>query len=432
MASDGSTIDYCLPEKLKNVCSCETIWVCGKSSDGQIVINERSAILNGVKHLTPIHEREIFPFGDKLKWIGAGDHFTIFVTRSNVVYGAGQNSCGQLGLDHCNGAKEITRISFFDHKHIVNISCGAFFSYFLEEIGNKQNLFVCGKNNRGQLGLGDEVKDQNVFPPRTVNLKFLEENDSIDKIVCGYESVLLLSKKGILYGCGSNGTYQIGAERMTARISTFTKCILPDLLHGEKVIDMSLGTSYSLLLTNLGNVYYNRVRGFEKIALSYTPFSKIHHGASAGFLKFGKGNSLYPGLACIGGSCPSEQPLNDYTYLVDQIPEEDEVIIIGGVTSFFFITKDYKVYCCGTNGWGELGLLNHHDYKTIVRHYEMEEIIKNTRKVSGNVVPTIVAGYSHTILYFRTEESRDYLRFFSNLERHVYNTTFLCDITFNF
>ncbi|KAL9653437.1 hypothetical protein ABK040_002072 [Willaertia magna] len=174
----------------------------------------------------------------------------------------------KIGLDHCNSLKGITRIPFFDHKHIVNISCGAYFSYFLEETENKQKLHVCGKNTSMVLGLGENTR-MSIYPPRTVDLKFLEENDTIDKIVCGYESVLLLTKKGIVYGCGSNTTTQLGIDRstFTGLISVFKKSTILGMTENEKIIDLSLGTSYALLLSNLGNVYKSSYEGFIKIGL---------------------------------------------------------------------------------------------------------------------------------------------------------------------
>ncbi|KAL9653463.1 hypothetical protein ABK040_002097 [Willaertia magna] len=413
-------------------CNSETIWVCGASTDGQLPINKKTDI----KYLTPIHERDIFPFGNKLKWIGAGDHFTIFVTRSNVVYGAGQNKYGQIGLDHCKYLQGITRVPFFDHKHIVNISCGAFFSFFLEEVGNKQNLFACGNNSKNPLGLGKR-EEKGIYPPQTVDLQFLEENDSIDKIVCGFESTLLLTRNGKIYGCGNNDSHQIGISSRNATM--FERSNLDKLLDGEKVIDMSLGTSYSLLLTNLGNIYTNGGSKYEltKIGLNLSPFEKIHCGASTGFVKVGKQNALHPRRILYLGriSLHNSILIEDRLHLINQIPEDEDIIITGGVTAFFFITKDYKVYCCGNDGRGELGIENQtvgHTKNNIVRHHKMEDIIRKTRSLNGNAIPTIVAGYSHTILYFRTEETRDYLRFFSNLERHVFNTTFLSDVTFNF
>ncbi|KAL9653449.1 hypothetical protein ABK040_002084 [Willaertia magna] len=416
-------MEYLSVEK-KALCSPETIWVCGKSSDGQLIIDNKDGTINS---LTPINEREIFPFGDKIKWIGAGDHFTIFVTRSNVVYGAGQNSSGQLGLDHCDNLQGITRIPFFDHKHIVNISCGAYFSYFLEEIQDKQYLYVCGKNNNNPLGLG-KIKESNVYPPRTVDLKFLGENDTIDKIVCGYESVLLLTKKGIVYGCGSNTTSQLGIKRgiMGGSISEFTKSTFMNWEEHEKIIDMSLGTSYSLLLSNLGNVYKNSHEGFKKIGSTFSPFEKIHFGSTNAFAKLAKENKHSGRIVTLSSL--------DTFELSEDIPETQEVISIAGVSAFFFITKEYQVYCSGYNSFYELGLPKDivKDSTAIVRHYEMEEIIKNTRNLNDNIIPTIVTGFSHTILYFKSKESRDYLRFFSNLERHVYNDTILTDVIFNF
>ncbi|KAL9643133.1 hypothetical protein ABK040_001624 [Willaertia magna] len=426
----------------------ETIWVCGKNTDEQLVIKtgrtfeekqEQDHIYSTevIERLTPIHEKKLFPFGDKLKWIGAGDHHTIFVTRSNVVYGAGQNSAGQLGLNHRDKINGIVRIPFFDHKHIVNIKCGAYFNFFLEEIGNKQNVYVCGKNNSYQLGLGETTED--VYPPKEIDLNFLDEDDSIEKFACGYESTLILTKKGFVFGCGNNGTGQLGGSSHQ-NVPYFTKSNF-QLLKDEKIIDLQLGTSYALFLTNFGNVYNNQDSGcYERVAKKTSPFCMIHFGASLSFLKTSLNNLEYPGklAAYHQTNFEKEIKIDENVSLLETLFDE-EIITIGGLTGFFFITKDYKVYCTGQNGYFELGLSNQvykpgREKKHFVRHYEMEDIIKNTIARNGNrkIIPTLVAGYSHTILYFSAEESRDYLRFFSNLERHSYCKTFLTDVTFPF
>lgn len=124
--------------------------VCGRNVDGQLLTPCKDTTFHSVSDILPVEVSEIFPYGDSLKWIGAGDHFTILVTKSNVVYAAGQNTSGQLGLDHNKVLTEkVVRVHFFDHKNIASISCGAYYTFFMEEIGDSQIVYVCGKNNSG-------------------------------------------------------------------------------------------------------------------------------------------------------------------------------------------------------------------------------------------------------------------------------------------
>ncbi|KAG2389312.1 hypothetical protein C9374_013872 [Naegleria lovaniensis] len=413
--------------------SPDTIWLFGKNQDGQLITDEgRSAVAdrtNNVK-ITPISEHQLFPYGDKLKWIGAGDHFTIFVTRSNVVYGAGQNTSGQLGLDHNRQLEEkIVRITFFDHKNIAYISCGAYFTYYLEEVGNSQIIYVCGKNTSGQLGLGERQRSR----------------DRIEKIVCGYESTLLLTKQGHLYGCGSNGTNQLGTFPGSEEdsISSFTHCIY-ELLPNEKIIDVSLGTSYVLILTDHGNVLTNNItqQPYTKIGTSLcAPFSKIHFGASICFLQISKNHpdhSLAGRVMSFTEEYASERALEEMFYSLDDktINSQDfDLESISGLTGFFFISKDYKVYCLGTNESNECGLdsLEIGSVTEPMRHLVLEDIITRTLSFSKqHMKPTIVCGYSHSILYFSSQETRDYRLFFGNLEKHASHRTALSDISFVF
>ncbi|KAF0980047.1 hypothetical protein FDP41_001200 [Naegleria fowleri] len=429
--------------------SPDTIWLFGKNQDGQLITDEgrsSSERLVNVK-ITPISEHQLFPYGDKLKWIGAGDHFTIFVTRSNVVYGAGQNTSGQLGLDHNRPLEEkIVRITFFDHKNIAYISCGAYFTYYLEEVGNSQIIYVCGKNTSGQLGLGERYRSRmEVYPPERLDTSFLRPGDRVEKIVCGYESTLLLTKQGCLYGCGSNGTNQLGTfpNNEEDSISSFTLCTYT-LLPNEKIIDVSLGTSYVLILTDHGNVLSNNIshQPYSKIGTLFcAPFSKIHFGASTCFLQISKNHpdlSLAGHVVTFSDEYGNGRALESQFHCMDYktINSDDfDLDSISGLTGFFFISKDYKVYCLGNNESNELGLDSSEvsSVTTPMRHLILEDIISRTLSFSKqNMKPTIVCGYSHSILYFSSQETRDYRLFFGNLEKHASHQTALCDLDFVF
>ena len=111
-----------------------------------------------------------------------------------------------------------------------------------------------------------------------------------------------------------------------------------------------------------------------------------------------------------------------------------DITTIVGLTGYFFISSDNRVFSLGTTSNGELGYKGG-NYHSPERNTVIETIISRTLANSNRgcaLVPTIVCGYSHTILYFSDVRSRNYLLFVGNLENHSHNYSHLCDISFVF
>src|SRR3990167_6822495 len=86
---------------------------------------------------------------------------TLILLMKREVFGCGYNGNGQLGLGHSTNQSKAVR-----NDRLVNIvaaSGGDCCSMFLDKDGN---LFTCGRNQYGQLGLGDKT-DRNI--PEKVN-----------------------------------------------------------------------------------------------------------------------------------------------------------------------------------------------------------------------------------------------------------------------
>src|SRR6201996_6603501 len=73
------------------------------------------------------------------------------------------------------------------------------FCFKIQEGGK---LIVCGENYYGQLGTGD---DENVFKP-----KIILEDPKIKKICCGGYHTILLKTNGEVHGAGRNEQGQLG------------------------------------------------------------------------------------------------------------------------------------------------------------------------------------------------------------------------------
>jgi alpha-tubulin suppressor-like RCC1 family protein len=96
-----------------------------------------------------------FPFqGEKVKEIVGGKSHTIALTHLNEVYVWGNNSKGQLGLDHNIRQYTPCKLNFPDSVGIKQVMCTGDYSMAITYLNE---VYVWEDNQYGQLGLGDNV-----------------------------------------------------------------------------------------------------------------------------------------------------------------------------------------------------------------------------------------------------------------------------------
>jgi len=77
------------------------------------------------------------------------------VLTKNGLFGCGKNNYGQLGLGDLGSRNTLTKINIDD---VLSFSCGLYHSV----IQTKTGVYSCGDNNDGQLGLGDSIPRKNL------------------------------------------------------------------------------------------------------------------------------------------------------------------------------------------------------------------------------------------------------------------------------
>ena len=113
----------------------------------------------------------------------------------------GSNSYGQLGIDEPTELKNSPCLVELPQKRISLINCGGNVSYVCAEDGT---VYSWGQGTFGQLGHG---KTQDRFKPEEVPFKV---NTRIIKVNAGMEHVVFLDVTGRLFVCGSNDKGQLG------------------------------------------------------------------------------------------------------------------------------------------------------------------------------------------------------------------------------
>jgi len=140
-----------------------------------------------------------------------GYNYSMILTK-NGLFATGKNNFGQLGLGDLNKRDSIELVKL---SNVINVSSGDYFTFAI----SKEGLYSTGSNENGELGLGD-YSDSTVF--KRVNFENI-----ILSIKCGSYFSLALTTDG-LYGCGLNNDNQLGL--FEHHYNTFNKIDISNLI----------------------------------------------------------------------------------------------------------------------------------------------------------------------------------------------------------
>lgn len=109
--------------------------------------------------------------------------------------------------------------------------------------------YAWGRNELGQLGLGDE---------RRRNCPTLVESMSGDKVVdaaLGRNHTLVLTEDGSVFACGSNKSGQLGNGKVSADAAPVLCKVDTAALGGAKPVRVGGGAEFSMIVADDGNVF---------------------------------------------------------------------------------------------------------------------------------------------------------------------------------
>ncbi|KFU87930.1 Secretion-regulating guanine nucleotide exchange factor, partial [Chaetura pelagica] len=156
----------------------------------------------------------------------------------------GANSYGQLGLGHNEDVLVPQSLKDVSCKRqdIKSITGGGGHSAVITGAGE---LFVCGHNKDGQLGLNHTENVLN-FTLCTALSGFC-----VKEVACGWDFTIILVESGLVLSCGSNSFGQLGVPQIS------NPCLIPQKIESlkEKVVHVAAGLRHALAATENGLVF---------------------------------------------------------------------------------------------------------------------------------------------------------------------------------
>ncbi|XP_021350357.1 secretion-regulating guanine nucleotide exchange factor-like isoform X1 [Mizuhopecten yessoensis] len=153
----------------------------------------------------------------------------------------GANSYGQLGQGHTEDKLLPGEITPTDIG-IRSITGGGGHTLAIDDEGD---LYVCGSNNKGQLGLG------HTHDITTLTKVKVPGDNAVTKATGGWDFTFIITDRGELFSMGSNAFGQLGMPGAN-QVSLPTKVQVPK---DEKVADVAAGLRHVVMVTDSGNVY---------------------------------------------------------------------------------------------------------------------------------------------------------------------------------
>jgi len=307
----------------------------------------------------------IHPFDSNVIDVCCGKYHTLMVQEDGTLWATGRNNYGQLGL-----GDDITRELFTQvgtDTDWIKVRCGYDYTFAIKEDGT---LWATGLNEYGQLGLGDET-DRDVFTQ--------VGTDTDWKTMAGtFRNSLAIKENGTLWGTGSNYYGQLGFGYYGSNINIFEQ--LTDYTNCKKVCcpyDGSMVLREDGTIWGTGNNYEGQLGinnefhdwlFIQERTYSDTWVDLASHDEHSLAIKedgtlWGTGSNN-KGQLGVGYHYPSSEIfIQEVTY------REDWESCYCGVKFSFAITKSKDLYRAGENHDGQLGLGDTHDESNFITMY---------------------------------------------------------------
>ena len=214
------------------------LYVCGYNNNGETGVGYSGQINTWTKI-------DIAGINNNVKEIITNNNSSSYlITLDNNLYVCGNNYSSQLGVDNVTNILTWTKINKIGINNNVKKVINNNNSSYLITLDN--NLYVCGYNYFGQLGVG------NTAGLAWTKIDIVGITDNVKEVINSDYSSYLITKDNNLYVCGYNYYGQLGLGN-TNNTLTWTKITLSGIIDNVKEVIINNNSSY--LITKDNNLY---------------------------------------------------------------------------------------------------------------------------------------------------------------------------------
>jgi len=188
-----------------------------------------------------------------IKQIACGKNSTFLLTDDGSVYVCGRDQNYSLGLKNNNIVYKFQKIGGLEN--VEKMCVGPHHTVFITNEESSENVYVCGQNDSGQLGLLNKVENFSLIKNKYLNKKTIDA-------FCGYQSSAFLNIDGQVELCGFNSFGQLGiVDKYENELSDIVV-----IGHEKyKIKQVSLGWLHSAFLLENGHVFTEGYNSFGQL-----------------------------------------------------------------------------------------------------------------------------------------------------------------------
>ncbi len=208
---------------------------------------------------------DIFPQFSSYLDLSLGDyHLSVLIENVNketVVYSWGKNNYGQLGIGNTENQDTPQPVDFnnnreFGDEKVLSISANNLYSSAIVlNYDFTKTLYMWGNNFDGQIGDGT-YENKDIPTPIDINNDEIVGNENILSVSLGLNFCFALIEeedKNSLYTWGNNAYGQLGNETVNSSINT--PILFDDSCFSQEITNIALGKYHSSILINGGEIH---------------------------------------------------------------------------------------------------------------------------------------------------------------------------------
>jgi alpha-tubulin suppressor-like RCC1 family protein len=231
------------------------LYTCGYNIYGQLGLGPFSG--QDYNNLTFMKVTGITGLYGGVKQVSCGGNYTAIIDENYNLYTCGFNKFGQLGLGETANFGNSNPNPYFMkvtgitglYGGVKQVSCGQNYTAIIDE---NYNLYTCGYNKYGQLGLGS-TGDKNPYFMKVTGITGLY--GGVKQVSCGQQYTAIIDENYNLYTCGYNNYGQLGLGFRTSNPNPYFMKVtgITGLYGGVKQV--SCGSNQTAILDTYDNLY---------------------------------------------------------------------------------------------------------------------------------------------------------------------------------